>query len=508
MKLSTILQLKKRNFSLNESFANNPLFKKYNDQLNNSLSFFKYYKRTEEYVNETRNYDLVRNYAQLKVSIFTAVQEARHSKNPKEELQKLDTFKGRYDMLHYGFEPNEDFHNFATLLRYCIPLFQDISLDTLDMSNFEEITMKEFKHVDVREKLVCFFENSNGDLLGITFGNNVKLAFVPRDNSFFYPTGKYDGIKLSELNLEDKDKLQEYIDGAFKYVTPYEIIYTNIDDKLGTTNANFFTKEPGTAKKTNHSLVHGQEEKQKYLLSDISKIYALRIGDLQTTKRDSKIENRREENYYKQITTPSTYMDPHIQQMKEQWKLQENRYKLLSAYTRILKEFDPIKERLDFIQNSCAEIRKTVLQSQTELMQLSIKTKKTISTTETNAFTAFFTFVETLVKDSFLILVDIGKIGDIDVKYNSPLIADAKKIDDQDRKLHTLLYSMQCHVQEINGLYQNQRFSINNAVETFANINKKFEKEIFDIQAITKFILTNYYIDIRHMHFWSNYSTI
>jgi hypothetical protein len=35
--------------------------------------------------------------------------------------------------------------------------------------------------------------------------------------------------------------------------------------------------------------------------------------------------------------------------MKEQWKLQENRYKLLSAYTRILKEFDPIKERLDFI---------------------------------------------------------------------------------------------------------------------------------------------------------------
>lgn len=91
--------------------------------MSNSLSFFKYYKRTEEYVNETHNYDLVRNYAQLKVSIFTAVQEARHSKNPKEELQKLDTFKGRYDMLHYGFEPEEDFHNFATLLRYCIPLF-------------------------------------------------------------------------------------------------------------------------------------------------------------------------------------------------------------------------------------------------------------------------------------------------------------------------------------------------------------------------------------------------
>jgi hypothetical protein len=56
-----------------------------------------------------------------------------------------------------------------------------------------------------------------------------------------------------------------------------------------------------------------------------------------------------------------------------------------------------------------------------------------------------------------------------------------KKIEEQnnvqDVKILNKILSIGIPKQlEINGLYQNQRFSINNAVETFANINKKFEK--------------------------------
>ena len=63
------------------------------------------------------------------------------------------------------------------------------------------------------------------------------------------------------------------------------------------------------------------------------------------------------------------------------WKLQENRYKILSSHIRIMKEFENIKKFLDEVVDDCVNIRKLEIESKNKIVEESIKQHKNVDDT-------------------------------------------------------------------------------------------------------------------------------
>lgn len=496
MKLSTILQLRKNGFSLNESFKSNTLFQKYNEQLKDTLAFYEFLQRENEFA-PMFGYRLVQNVKQLVTEIRQGVSIAKNSDNPKESLKKLNTFKGRYKMLHYDFAPYQNFNDFVSLLRFAVTtsLPRTIHLDKLTNDDFIPLTMKQFKHPDTRKKYICFFENSDGFLLGCTSGNSIAFAVMPRQvDPFFYPIERYNGKRVENIDFANPEELETFMHDAFRYVQPYEIVYNDFVSKLGTDNANFFTKTPDTAKTNRYSYQHNQMNKFEYLLSDIHTIYALDIEKL-LAQTDPEIEKRFDFKQYDDITKIKGRYDIEINDLVYTWKLQENRYKILSSHIRVMKEFENIKKFLDEVVDDCINIRKLEISSKNKIIEESIKQHKNVD--DTQLFASFENYVDKLMNESYKALYIIGELGDIDVSYESPLINDANKIDEQNRKIGANLRTLKYSINAINGSYSNNSYVVERAIDTFEKYNNTFDMEIFDIDEIRKFVDKKRFIDLN-----------
>ena len=315
------------------------------------------------------------------IEIRQGVNIAKNSDNPDESLKKLNTFNGRYKMLHYNFVPYSNFNDFVSLLRFTVSLPRTVRLDKLTNDDFITLTMKEFKHPDTRQKYMCFFENSEGFLLGVTSRNSIAFVTLPRQvDPFFYPVERYNGKRVEDIDFTNNEELETFVQNAFRYVQSYNIIYNDFTSNLGTENANFFTKTPDTAKTNRHAYVHNQKDNFEYLLSDIHKIYALDIEKL-LEQADPEIEKRFDFRQYDDITKIKGRYDIEINDLVYTWKLQENRYKILSSHIRIMKEFENIKKFLDEVVDDCVNIRKLEIESKNKIVEESIKQHKNVDDT-------------------------------------------------------------------------------------------------------------------------------
>ena len=112
-------------------------------------------------------------------------------------------------------------------------------------------------------------------------------------------------------------------------------------------------------------------------------------------------------------------------------------------------------------------------------------------------FASFENYVDKLMNESYKALYMIGELGDIDVSYKSPLINDANKIDEQNRKIGSLLRALKYSINTINGCYSNNKYVVERSITTFEKYNEVFGMKIFDIDEIRKFVDKKRYVDIN-----------